>query len=138
MEYIEPILKLSYWFNMTAIPFLPAVDKAVLIVLYGLLVAGIACAIYAKLAKKMEKDMKRLLRRYASAATTAGVFGLLLYSFTWQRVPFLSMRFFFVIWFAVFAYWFWIIIRFQMKELPVRRKMREEQAAREKWLPKKK
>jgi len=138
MDYIKPLLSFSYWFNTTAIPFLPAVNKLVLITLYGLLIAGIACAAYAKLGKKLEKDLKRLLRKYAGALTTAGVVGLMFYAFTWQRVPFLSMRFFFVLWFALFAYWIWTIIRFQTKELPERRKMREEQAKREKWLPKKK
>ncbi len=138
MEYLKPLLSPLYWFNTTATPFLPLIDKMVLILLYGLLIAGIGCAVYAKYGKKMEKYLKRLLRRYASALTTAGAIGLLLYAFTWQRVPILSMRFFFVLWFVLFAYWIGTIVRFQIKELPARRKLREEQIAREKWLPKKK
>lgn len=138
MDYFKPLLDPSYWFNITAMPFMPIIDKLLLIVLYGLLIAGIGFTVYAKYGKKMEKYLKRLLKRYASALTTAGAIGLLLYAFTWQRVPVLSMRFFFVLWFVLFAYWIWTIVRFQIKELPARRKMREEQMAREKWLPKKK
>lgn len=138
MEYILPLLSFSYWFGTAPQPFLPVVNNIVLIVLYGLLVAGGACGFYAKFGKKLEKDLKRLLRDYSSALTTAGAVGLLLYAFTWQRVPFLSMRFFFVIWAALFGYWIWTIARYQINVLPEKRQLREEQAERNKWLPTKK
>jgi len=138
MNYLLPLLKFSYWFNFTAIPFLPLVDKVLLVFLYGVLIAGIGCWVYAKFGKKLEKDRKKLLRRYANLLTTAGFIGLLLYAFTWQRIPFLSMRFLFVLWVLLFGYWLWTIVRFQWKELPLKRQLRKEQAERNKWLPKKK
>ncbi len=137
MDYLTPLLRPGYWFSTTAIPFLPIIDKLVLIFLLGLVISGIGCFVYAKYGKGLAKYLKRLLRRYANLLTTAGGVGLLLYAFTWQRVPFLSMRFFFVLWAVLFGYWLWTIIRFQWKELPAKRKLREEQMERNKWLPKK-
>jgi amino acid transporter len=135
MDYITPLFRLSYWFSPFTVPFLPLVDKLVLIFMAALLIAGVACGVYAKYEKKLPKDTKKLLRRYSEALSTAGVSGLILYGFTWQMIPYLSMRFWYVVWFAVFGFWIWTIIRFQLKELPARKKMREEQAERAKWIP---
>ena len=138
MNYLIPLFSLRYWFDSTPIPFLPIIDKIILFVLFGFIIGGIGCLVYRKMAKGLEKYLKKLLRRYANLLITMGAVGLMLYAFTWQRVPFLSMRFFFLLWAILLAYWFWIILRFQLKELPIQKKKRHEQMERDRWLPKKK
>lgn len=131
-------LKPSYWFSAYPAPFILIVDRAILILMLALFVAGIAVYVYRRLSKGQSKEIKRLFTRYAECLSTAGVAGLILYLFTWQQIPILSMRILYLVWAIGFGFWGYVILRYQFKELPRKREEREARMAYEKWLPKKK
>lgn len=131
-------LKISYWFNSFPGPFTPIVDRMILILMSALFLAGIGVYVFRMLSKGLSKEAKRLLTRYAELLFSAGLSGLILYVFSWQQIPILSMRFFYVIWLAGFGFWTWSILRYQLKDLPKNRAAMAERMAYEKWLPKKK
>ncbi len=102
----------------------------------ALLLGGVGVRAYLQLQHGLEKERRRLLRRIALCLFSAGLSGLILFSFTWQQIPLLSMRFFYVIWFLSFAAWGFAIGKYAMKDLPLLQAERAERAAYEKWLPK--
>lgn len=131
-----PLLSPAYWFNLTAVPFMPWFDLTLAIVCAGLFVIGIGLSIYAFWAKDLERSARKIYKRYAGLAATAGASGLLLWFFNSQGVPMLSMRVFWIVWFLIFAYWAYVIIQYQYKELPAQKIEREKKEALRKWWPK--
>lgn len=132
---LPPLLRADYWFNLQALPFLPIVDKAIAIFLVALLIlSGVLW--YVSHSKQLEKDQRRIARRFSHLSLWAGIVGLILYSFTALRIPILSMRIFFLVWLLGFGWWKWTILRYAFKEMPMMKTKEAERAAYEKWLPK--
>jgi amino acid transporter len=134
---LPPLLTLGYWFTPTPPPFLHLVDTALLVTFSVFILVGIAAQVLRS-RMGMDKLMRRAVGRTGGALISTGLVGLILYSFSYERVPFLSMRILFLAW----AVWFvWTAVRLYrhvMTEIPT---VRAEQAARNqfnKWLPKKK
>lgn len=134
---MHPMLSLDYWFSIRPIPFTPAVERGLLVFFAVFAVVGIA-AYLVPLKRGFSKPAKRALSRFASLLTWSGITGLILWTFSYQQVPALSMRFLFVLWLIWPIWGFYAIYRYLWVELPKKEKMREERIEREKWLPKKK
>jgi hypothetical protein len=83
-KYIGSLFSLGFWFNLTAVPFLPWIDKALLILLTGLLLAGVALHVYTR-KTSLPKDMRPVYVGATAWLVWAAVVGFLLYGFTWQR-----------------------------------------------------
>jgi len=134
---MQDILTLHYWFSFRAIPFVPVAERS-LLALFGIFtLVGIGTTLFL-LKKCYAKTTKRALGKFASLLTWSGLIGLLLWLFTYQGVPVLSMRFFYVPW-AVWVVWGFVsIYRYLWVEVPRKQKEYEERMEREKWLPKKK
>lgn len=132
---IQPLFTLSFWFSVTALPFTPILDKVILILMLGLALGGIGILVYARQAVQ-EKEQRRLQKRVAALLLCAGFSGLYLYGVTWQRIPVLSMRMFFVLWAGGFGWWGYTIYRYYRIELPLQLREAREREAYEKWLPK--
>jgi Ca2+/Na+ antiporter len=130
-----PLLRFSYWFNASPPPFAPVVDIALPIFFAVLLVAGIAAGIVAP-RRKWEKMTRRLVERCGYMLTVLGVFGLVLYALSFERVPVLSARLGFLVWAGFVVYYAWQTYRFVRVEMPAVQKRREERERLEKWMPK--
>lgn len=135
---LPTFLRFGYWFNIYALPFLPWVNVAILVVLSTLVLAGAVgyLTATASLTQKMDKYMRRLMRSGAVASFWIGVCGFVLYFMTWQSIPVLSMRMWWVVWLAVSAWIVSRLVRWAKKEIPAERRLHAERAAYEKWLPK--
>lgn len=129
------LLRPGYWFSVQALPFLSWSGYVVLLLMVALLLASLALWFIAR-EGKFDKEDRRIYRRFSHVCLWAGIVGLILYALTWLRVPVLSMRIFFVVWFLGFGYWAWTIARYKLRELPILRTKAAERAAYEKWLPK--
>jgi fatty acid desaturase len=134
-KYIGALFSLGFWFNLTAVPFLPWIDKALLILLTGLLLAGAALHVYIK-KTSIPKDMRPVYVGATAWLVWAAVVGFLLYGFTWQRIPVLSMRLFWLFWLGGFGYWKYALWHAYKVEIPAARASAKEREAYEKWLPK--
>lgn len=136
MNWILPLFKPSFWFNLSAVPFMPWLERALPIALVAIGLAGVVALIYATYARGIAKDAKRLWRRIGTAALLAGLSGGVIYFFHWQRVPYLSMRLFWLCWLVGFGYWAYRIWHDEFRKLPGERAKDAEREAYEKWLPK--
>ena len=67
-----------------------------------------------------------------------GLAGLLLYSFSYERIAYFSMRLGWIIWLAIVTVWAYGIIRYATVDIPASRKVQAEKEKLEKWLPKSK
>ncbi len=132
---IAPLFTLNFWFSVTALPFTPVLDKVILIFMLGLTLSGIGIWVYAQQAVQ-DKTARQTQRSLATVLGLAGISGLYLYGVTWQRIPVLSMRIFFVVWVIGFGYWGYRLYRRVKIEIPLQRREALERAAYEKWLPK--
>lgn len=134
---LPPPLTLSFWFNPAPPPFLPLVDRLLLVFFLGLVVIGILAHL-ARLRGGLEKMTRRAIARAGTLLITMGLFGLLLWVFLYERVSYLSMRMWYVVWLGLLIWWAWNIYRFVFVEMPQKQKMSEEREALNKWLPKSK
>lgn len=131
---MHPLLTFAFWFSLSAIPFTRVADALLLYGDVALIVAGAVClACVTRL--PLEKDLRKPVRSFCALLIWFGVVGLILYAFTWLRIPILSMRFFLLLWIGAYAAWGWNIWR---RIFVIRPTQRQEAAAREayeKWLP---
>lgn len=134
---IPPLLTPTFWFSTTPPPFLPVVDKLILVVMAACVLVG-AIAFLIRLQSGRDKLMKQALGRAGTVLVTTGLIGLLLYAFSYERVIYLSMR----IWWLPLIAWFlweaWKMYRFVFVKIPEIQKLQAERDQFEKWLPKKK
>lgn len=134
---VPPLLTLSYWFAVRPVPFQPIADRVLLAVFSVILIGGILAAILP-LKAGLSKVQKRVCYRCASLGISLGIFGLLLWLFSSQELPILSMRFLFIAWIVWLAFGLYGIYRYLWIEVPVRERLAKEREEREKWLPKRK
>ncbi|MEI7512137.1 MAG: hypothetical protein WCK01_01615 [Candidatus Uhrbacteria bacterium] len=135
-NWIIPLLRPGFWFDMNAQPFMPWLDKALPIFLAFVLVVGIGCFVFARFVKGFDKDNVRLIKRLGSLSIWASLSGLLMYAFVWERVPVLSMRVLWVVWVIGFGWWKLVILNEHFRKLPAEKLRTKEREAYEKWLPK--
>ena len=131
---IAPLFRLSFWFDLQTQPFSPWVEYLILTLILALLV-GVFVASWLRREEK-EKLMKRVWSKVLGACLSASLIGLMLYAFTWQRIPLLGMRIFWPIWFLSHAAWGASIYKRATKEIPETRRAQAKRQAYEKWLPK--
>jgi hypothetical protein len=108
---MPPLLTLGYWFALAPVPFSPMVERALLVVFTVFFVAGIVVWVM-ELRAGFSKFMKRALARAATLLGWSGLVGLLLWSFSYERIPLLSMRFFYILWLGWVVAGAWFIFRY--------------------------
>ncbi len=136
LNWILPLFKPSFWFNMQYLPFMPWLEQALPIVMAALVAIGIGLLVFGRFGKGLEKERRMMFRQLGTKELMAGLVGLLLFFFHWQRVPFLTMRVLWLIWAIGFGYWAYVIWKEHFKVGPAERAKAAERAAYEKWLPK--
>lgn len=134
---LPPTLTPWYWFNPNPPPFMLVYDRALLVVMSLLTLAGIVVFIYC-LRGNMDRLMRKAMEKAGNLLFLTGLFGLLLYAFTYERVLYLSMR---ILWLPL-AIWFvweaWKLYKLIYVKIPEIRKIQADREQFEKWLPKKK
>ncbi|MBU4421347.1 hypothetical protein L6259_01865 [Candidatus Parcubacteria bacterium] len=134
MGYITPLLKFGFWFNIAPPPLLPFFYWAFFIFFVVLLFGGIVCGRIYK--KEKENFVLRFSAKYLKNwFIVAGITGLLLLLFGYERAVFLSARFWFLVWAIGFGIWLGFIIK-KIKILPTRKEELKRHAEYNKYLPK--
>lgn len=134
---LPPFLTLQFWFNVNPPPFIPFVDWFILVVMIVLTLGGVV-ALWLRSTKKYEKMVRRALLRGGLLGVISGFVGLALYVCAFERVPFLSMRFMWLIWALWTGLEAWSIYRYVTIDIPARQEIQAERDRINKWLPKKK
>lgn len=129
------LLSLNFWFQMQPPMFLPWVSIFFLVVFSALVIVGIIAKIYA-VKSNQEKLTRRAVQRAGNLLLTMGLIGLLIWFFTFENVPILSMRIWLLVWLGSAIAWAWSIIRYVRVEIPAKHSMQAERDRMNKWLPK--
>ncbi len=131
------LVSLQYWFNPRPFPFLPVIDRGLMVLFGGLLVVAIILWIVER-KHGLNKQTKRILRRIAEASFWLSVFGWILYGLVYQRIYILGARGWFLLWVALLAWYVWSIWQYVFVKIPEQKKKHEEREEIQKWLPEKK
>src|SRR5262245_15924853 len=118
---MRSLLTLQYWFSLRAIPFVPVVDRVLLVAFAVITVVGIGISVLS-LKKSFPKPTRRAFGRLGSHLSWTGLTALLLWTFTYQGIPILSMRFFYILWAVWFVWGFYPIYRYLFVEVPEQEK----------------
>lgn len=119
------LLSLKWWSDL--VPLWSATTlRAFFIVFLSLMVIG---AVIRMVSRKRIKDRLQLetVRRIATLFVVMGLLGVWYWFVSVQQVPFLSARFWLILWVLGVIWWIWSILRFTRKKVPA---MREEAEAR--------
>lgn len=134
LSLIAPLFRPSFWFDLQTQPFSVWSERFLFVLILVCLGAGIYAFVRARVVS--EKALRRVWRRFGTCFLSAGIIGLILFFFTWQRIPLLGMRAWWPVWFFSHLAWgVWIVLRAK-QDLPSTRRAQAERQAYEKWLPK--
>ena len=131
------LLSLNFWFDLTPDPFLPQSLKILQLAFGALILLGVAVK-FIGAAKKTDYILSRGSKRLFKMFLTMGILGFFLLFMEYERVAFLSGRFWYALWFLGFAVWLVFIIIYILKKLPAQKQEMDESERLKKWLPKKK
>ena len=115
----------------------PTTVKIYFVLFLGLIIAGAGIRMVTKRTQK-DRFTREITHRIASLCVVIGVFGLMYWFFAFQKIVFLSSRFWLLVILLGVAVWAANIIRYATKTVP---KERERLRARKKnldYMPKKK
>ena len=132
---ITNLLKLDYWFSQ---PF--TARGLTLWLLVGGFLLFIVLGLVSKILSQYqnEKSKRLLLKKFGGLGITMGFFGLVWMFFRQERVAFLAWRFWMLLWFAVTAFWAYLVARYALKRTPEIKAEEAKRANIEKYLPKSK
>ncbi len=131
---IRPLLTAQFWFNTNPPPLLPFFEKGFFIVYIVMLGAALVLGVLERKAK--DPIRRALFEKLRRKETTFGIVGLLLAFFSYERTPFLSMRFFTgLLWVLVPGVWGAMIVRWRFRIAPRLQKQGADQKEFEKYLP---
>ncbi|MBD3281317.1 hypothetical protein GF391_01065 [Candidatus Uhrbacteria bacterium] len=132
---MQNLLTLSFWFGLYPPALTPWAARAMLVIFTALLIVGIAGKIYS-IKTKLEKWTRRAIDKASAMLITMGVLGLLLFLFSYQQIPVLSIRVGYIIWLIILGIWIYFLYKFIYIEIPKQRKLKEAREHVDKWLPK--
>ncbi len=125
------LLTLSFWFNLRPPAMLAIFNYSFI----GLLVLLLILSIVAFYYKKRKKIYKSFWLKFYDFSASNLIIGLFLWFFSWQEVPFLSARFWLIIWALLMIVWLVFIYK-HLKKIPVKLQKIEEQEKFNKYIPK--
>lgn len=127
------LLSFSYWFDAPLSPSNTALW--IMGVVFGLVVVG---AIFAWYRTQNAQDgiTRGVWRRFARLAWTMGILGWLLFFARYERVLIFNRRYWLAVWLIATVWWFVMVMRHAKRRAPALSRQAEEEAFRERYLPK--
>lgn len=129
------LLSINFWFQMQPDMFIPWVGMTFLVVFTVMAIVGVVAKIYGVKAG-LDKFVRRAVERAGNLLLTMGLIGLLIYFFTFEHVPILSMRLWLLVWLLSALAWVWSIARYVRVDIPAKRELMAERERLNKWIPK--
>ena len=131
-------LDYRYWLNLRPVPLGPSLVGGIFSFFAWFIVASIALRFVARALKKKDPLRADLLRRFARPLSTCGLLGLLFLLFSYEQVPLLGMRMWFLLVFILFVVWVGRSVLFLVREFPALRREDDERRRVQKYMPNKK
>ncbi|MEK7665450.1 MAG: hypothetical protein AAB337_01050 [Patescibacteria group bacterium] len=132
---IRPLISSSFWFDRDPSPLLAGSSRLLFALFAILFTFGVIVRVVAT-RRTEDRFTLGLFRRIGQLCVTMGIAGLVFFFFTYQQIPFLGMRLWFLLLGAGFLVWLGFIVRWVKKIVPAERANMAERAIREKYLPK--
>ena len=129
------IFTLSYWFNLRPVFFVNWASHLLLLFFILLFAGGIFAKMYV-VKYKVDKLLKKGIRRVGDSLIVMSLVGFILYFFSYEEIYVFSMRIWYVVWLILFAWWLWTIYQYITVEIPRKRAMQAEREAKQKWFKK--
>ncbi len=109
------LLSLKMWFNLYPGSLMPIFQNILIALIIAFFIAtGISWYFYNKKKKTL---YAKIWSSFYGFFLTGMIVGAFLLFFTYEGVPFLSARFWFLIWFLVHVVWLYFIIK-KLKKIP--------------------
>jgi len=125
-------LSFKFWLNLRPEPLTPFFEK----ILIAFIILSLVIFISAHFFKKKDKKLfyAKFLDSMASLCLANFFIGLLLLFFTYEMIPFLSSRFWFLFWATGLLIWLYFIIK-KIVALPKISKQIKEEREFKKYIP---
>lgn len=127
---MSKLLVLNYWFNLR--PEALSSLAIILLLLFYLILAIIYIISFLYLRKK--GLYLKIFKRSSSFSMTNLIIGIVLLFFSYEEVPFLSARFWFILWLSEMIIWIVFIFR-NMLEIPKLKERLEKEREYKKYIP---
>lgn len=124
------LITLNYWFNMRAGELTSTAQWFLISFIVILAISYISSHIYSK-----KKGLYfKIANRIKSFSMTNFIIGSALLFFTYETIPFLSMRFWFMAWFVSMVIWLIFIIK-NLLQIPKLKEALEKEREFKKYIP---
>lgn len=128
---MENIFSIKLWTNIRPGSLQPEFQKILIVVVACLLVFSI---VFSLLKNKKRSLYNKIWQRLASFCVSNFIIGVLLLFFTYELVPFLSMRFWFLLWGIGMIVWLFFILKIYFKIPELKEKLEKEKEFK-KYIP---
>ncbi|MDD5071274.1 MAG: hypothetical protein PHQ42_00895 [Patescibacteria group bacterium] len=125
------LLSLKFWFNLRPGALLPVYQKTFVIFILGLVVFYFFCRFFIGRKKGLYTFFWRRLQSFSLANA---IIGLVLLFFSYELIPFLSSRFWFLLWAIIMLVWLVFIVK-SLLTIPDKKKKFEEEKEYKKYIP---
>ncbi len=130
------LLDYQYWFNPRPVPLGPSLVGSIFAFFGWFVIASAVLYLLARHMKKRDRLREGVIRRFARVLLTTALLGYMFLFFTYEQLPLLGMRLWFLVLFVLFTVWLVRAIIFTLKDYPQLRRQEVERKRYEKYLPK--
>ena len=132
----KPLLTLNFWFDRTPPPIGDLFQQIFFYGFGGMVALSLIITVLVRKKKKTDPWVAKGFQKVSSWCLTMGIAGLALFFFSFEQVPFLSMRFWYLIWLIIALAWLVWIIRFFVRVIPTEKSKINQKKELEKYIPK--
>ena len=125
------LLSLKFWFNLRPGALLPIYQKTFVIFVLALIIFFLFCRLLAGRKRGLYTSFWRRLQSFSLANT---FIGLILLFFNYELIPFLSARFWLLLWAALMLSWL-VFVAKSLLAIPEKKKKLEEEKEYKKYIP---
>ena len=125
------LLSLKFWFNLRPGALLPIYQKTFVIFVLALIIFFLFCRLLAGRKRGLYTSFWRRLQSFSLANT---FIGLILLFFSYELIPFLSSRFWLLLWAALMLSWL-VFVAKSLLAIPEKKKKLEEEKEYKKYIP---
>jgi hypothetical protein len=139
MEFLAgyaAFLDYRYWLNPHPVPLGSSLVGAIFAFFGWFIIATVALRIVAYTLRTKDALKADVFKRFAKLMSWTGVIGLVLLFFSYEQIPLLGMRLWFLVLFVIFAAWLLRIALYVVRDYPALRSTQAERTRFEKYLPK--
>ncbi len=128
---MENLLSLKFWFDLRPDSLLPSSERIFVSIIFVLIVGFV---VFWFLKKKKKGLYTPFFDKLYNFSAINAFIGLIIWFLNYELIPFLSARFWFLLWGASMVIWLVFIFK-DLKKVPARKKELEEEKEFKRYIP---